>query len=404
MHLNAEIEFFQVTVLATLDQVYRSFTRGVGLQEWLSNGARTMPLVGGMVTMWWNKGYYMVGEFTRLEVNSSVAFTWHGRGEPKSSLVQVQLTEENGAVRVEVTHQGLGSEEIWIESRKEIRKGWEQGLENLKSVLETGRDLRVVNRPGMGIYPAEVSADLIAQFGFPVDKGIFLKQVIENLGANKAGLMKDDLVVEMDGAAVTTIESLFQILGKQSLGNVVNVTFYRGPEKKTTQLELMRLPVPEIPETYQDFVDKLDAMYNVGFQNLRAAVTPVPDDVASWKPAPEEWSIKEALAHLIHNERDNQYWLHSKVLDEEFGWLDNSNERGQATLAAYPTVEELLSEFKRAQMETLAFVKILADLLKSRKNTYWTVAQSVLTADEHIKEHIEQIHQNLRAYKSSHPS
>ena len=400
MRPNAEIEFFQTAVQAPVQQVYRSFTRGVGLQEWLCNGARTVPQIGGMIALWWNKGYYMVGEFTRLEPNAFVSFTWHGRGEPQPSTVQIQLIEENGTTRVEVTHQGLGSEEIWVEPRKEIRLGWEQGLKNLVSVLETGKDLRVVNRPGMGIYPAELSLEKIAEHGFPVNKGIFLQQVIDGLGAEKAGLLKDDLVIEIGGTAVPSIESLLHFLGRQTMGDQVKVIYYRGAEKKTATLELKKLPIPEVPDTHQEFMSKLEEIFQNSLQFLKEAVESVSDEAASWKPAPEEWSIKETLAHIIHTERDNQFWLHAKILDEDFNWLDNTKERVVATVEAYPRVEELLYEINRAQKETLAFVKNMPDSLISRKTTFWHLAQGILTADSHTREHIDQIQQNLRAYAS----
>lgn len=404
MRQNTEIEHFHAVINASVEQVYRCFTRGVGLKEWLCNGAHTFPQVGGMITMWWNKGFYMVGEFTRLDPNAFVAFTWHGRSEPSSSLVQVRLSQENGSTRVEVTHQGLGSEEIWVEPRKQIRMGWETGLQNLKSVLETGKDLRIINRPGMGIYPVELSTDLIAIHEFPVKKGIFLKQVIEGLGAEKAGLVKDDLVTEIDGTEVPNIEALLQFLGRQSLGDQVEVTFYRGPERKTTSLELKTLPIPEVPETFEEFVDLLESLFGAAFQNIEEAVGSISDEVASWKPAPEEWSIKETLAHLIHTERDNQLWMHALILDEDFDWLNNTRERGVATVSAYSSVQELLTEINRAQKETLIFVKNLPESLISRKTAYWHLAEGILTTDTHIQEHVDQIRQNMRANEAANKS
>lgn len=397
MHPSAEIEFFQTSIAAPVEQVYRCFTRGVGFQEWLSNGARTFPQAGGMVSLWWNYGYYMVGEFTRLEPNAFVSFIWHGRGEPQPSQVQVQLIPENGGTRVDLTHQGLGSEEIWVEPRKEIRLRWERGLENLKSVLETGKDLRVINRPGMGIYPAEVSAEAIRELGFPVDKGILLKQVIEGYGAEKAGLAKDDLLVELDGAPISTIEAIFSFLNKQTLGSEIKATYYRGNDKRTCTIELMQLPSPDVPQTYQELLPRIETTYRDGFQALKEVLEGITAEAAVWKPEPKEWSILETLAHLIHNERDVQYWIHSKILDEDFEWLDNSLERGTATVAVYTTVKELLDEFERAKDETLALVKRLPDSLLARKSAYWNIAQGLLTADEHIKEHIDQIQQNLNA-------
>ena len=39
----------------------------------------------------------------------------------------------------------------WAKMAGEIEKGWNEGLDNLKSVLEMGIDLRFVNRPMLGL-------------------------------------------------------------------------------------------------------------------------------------------------------------------------------------------------------------------------------------------------------------
>lgn len=402
MYPAADMELFQTTVQVPPELVYRAFTRGVGLCEWLCNGARTFPKVGGMVTLWWNSGYYTVGEFVRLEPNRTVIFTWQGRSEQHPSQVQVHMTAEGDQTQVEVTHSGLGSEEIWTEPRRELHKLWEQGLENLKSVLETGKDQRVVNRPGMGIYPAELSAEIKKEKKFPVDKGIYLHQVIEGRGAEKAGLEKGDLVTKLAGSPLERIETLLQVLSRQKMGTQVEVEFYRGPEKHVVFLELMPLPVPQVPETHAELIQTLEDSYAVEYHKLQEALANITDETAAWKPAPEEWSIKEILAHLIHTERDNQVGMHTLLLDEDFEWVDNTLERGVATIAAYPSIAELMDEVARSQKETIHFLKVLPQSFLARKGSYWKVAQNLLTNDTHMEEHTEQILENLRQMAAIH--
>ncbi|HAL17469.1 MAG TPA: hypothetical protein DCP32_12195 [Anaerolineaceae bacterium] len=395
MYPAADMETLRTVVQSPAEQVYRAFTRSTGLSEWLCNGARTFPKVGGMITLWWNSGYYTAGEFTRLEPDRLVHFSWQGRSEPHSSQVQVQIMPDGEQTLVEVTHSSLGSEEIWVEPRRELRKCWGQGLENLKSVLETGVDLRIINRPGMGIYPAELSAEIKAQNKFPVDHGIFLHQVIEGRGAEKAGLLKGDLVTHVAGSPVDRIETLLQVLSRQKMDSTIEIEFYRGPERHTVQLDLMPLPVPKVPNSHAELINLLEKSYEGGYQKLQAAVARVSDEAANWKSMPEDWSIKEVLAHLIHTERDNQSGLHSMLLDEKFEWHDNSLERGIATITAYPTIPELMEEVLRSQNETLAFLKSLPEKFLARKSTYWRLAQDLLTVDVHIQEHTDQILQNL---------
>jgi len=398
MYPAADLESFRTVVQSPAEQVYRAFTRSVGLSEWLCNGARTFPKVGGMITLWWNSGYYTVGEFVRLEPNRLVIFSWQGRSEPHASQVQVQITPDGELTLVEITHRGLGGEEIWAEPRRKLLKGWEEGLENLKSVLETGVDLRIINRPGMGIYPAELSAEIKSQNKFPVDHGIFLHQVIEGRGAEKAGLLKGDLVTHVAGSPVDRIETLVQVLSRQKMGSNIEIEFYRGSERRTGQLELMPLPVPKVPNSRAELIGLLEKSYEAEYQKLQAALTGISEESADWKPASQEWSIKEVLAHLIHTERDNQSGLHSMLLDEEFDWYDNTLERGIATIAAYPTIPELMAEVCRSQTETLAFIKALPEKFVAQKSTYWRLAQDLLNADVHIQEHTDQILRILRQF------
>lgn len=398
MYPSSDRETFRTTIHTPVEEVYRAFTRGAGLAEWLCNGARTFPKIGGMVTMWWNNGYYTAGEFLRLELNREVVFSWHGRSEPQATQVEVQMASEGTNTVVTVTHSGLGSEEIWTEPRREILKGWEKSLENLVSVLETGRDLRVVNRPGMGIYPAELSPETKLKHHFPVDQGIYLHDVIEGRGAQKGGLQPGDLVTKLAGISVDRIETLLHVLSRQKMGSHVEVEYYSGPEKKVCSIELMPLPVPEVPATHGELIDILEKSYMVELEKLSAVVQDIPDNIAEWKPSPTEWSAKEVLAHLIHTERDNQLGLHSMLLDEDFMWVDNTSERGLATIGAYPSLKDLMEEVRRSSLETIAFLKVLPESFLAHKGSHWRVAQNLLTADAHIQEHIDQIKENLEQY------
>jgi len=391
----ADIEYLETIIQAPVADIYRCFTKGVGFMDWLCNGAKTQPIPGGMLVLWWNSGYYTVGEFTRIEVNKLVEFSWLGKGEPVKTQVQVRLTEEKDGVRVELTHTGLGTEEIWVEPGKEIRRGWEVGLENLKSTLEMGKDLRIVNRPGVGIYPAEISSVEIEKHHFPVNKGVYIQEVVQGRGAERAGLEKGDLLISLAGVPIDDIEALLRFLARQKVGEHIEVVYFRGSERKTTSLELMRLPIPDVPVEPAEVADRIEVIFKAGLAKIREALDGISDEAASWKPAPSEWSIKETLAHLIHTERDNQSWLHSKVLDDQFEWLNNSTERGLATIAAYPTVESLVDNLERSQIETVSFLRCLPEKLASKKSTIWHFAQDFLSADMHIEEHIAQIKTNL---------
>ncbi|UCC62882.1 MAG: SRPBCC domain-containing protein, partial [Anaerolineae bacterium] len=170
---------FERTVNAPASQVYRAFTSATALREWFCDAALADPRPGGRLYFWWNQGYYACGEFTALTEDQQIAFTWHGRGEPDTTRVGVSLEPANEETRVTVTHSGIGTGAAWAETVKQFERGWEVGLENLQSVLETGRDLRYVRRPMLGVTVDEFNAETAAQLGVPVTEGIRLERTLE---------------------------------------------------------------------------------------------------------------------------------------------------------------------------------------------------------------------------------
>jgi membrane-associated protease RseP (regulator of RpoE activity) len=234
-----------------------------------------------------------------------------------------------------------------------------------------------------------------------VDKGVYLADLIEGRGAQLAGLQIGDLITKLGSSPVYGIETLLQILAHQKMGSQVEVEFYHGSELHTVSLELMPLPIPVVPDTHLEMVAKLEEIYTREYQELRKVLAEINEAAASWKPAPREWSVKEILAHLINTERDNQVGLHFNLMDMDFDWVDNIDERGLATLAAYPTVQELADEAWRSMVETLNFVKVLPESFRARKGSYWRMAQDLLTADAHIAGHTGQILSNLEKFNNS---
>jgi hypothetical protein len=111
----------------------------------------------------------------------------------------------------------------------------------------------------------------------------------------------------------------------------------------------------ELSHVVCDLYRELDA-------ELDGLVEGVSEEVASFRPAPEAWSAKETLAHLIAGER----WLHGWVIDMIGGnepwyddWGGNVPARHAAVLAVYPTVVALLDELKRSEVETEALLAAL---------------------------------------------
>ena len=392
--MNTQTLSFSHMVKAPPAAVYRAFTNATALREWLCQIATVVPRAGGRLYLWWNTGYYTSGEFITAEPQEKIVFTWHGRGEPGPTKVQVSFTPEDGGTQVAIQHMDIGTSEEWSKIGLEIEKGWKKGLENLVSVLETGEDLRFVLRPMLGIFFGEYNADKAKELGVPVSEGIRLEGVVEGMGAQAAGMQKDDVVVSMAGVPTPDYFGLENALQHHRAGDQIEVVFYRGREKKTLTMELSRRPIPEIPSSAKGLADALRKRYAELEAELDKFFTGVTEEEASFKPAPDEWSLKENLAHLIQGERGTQSYItelvtgHERYADD-FG--DNVHAYVEATVATYPTLKSLIQELKRSDAETVEFIARLPAEFVARKGSYWRTAFNLLDSPFHFHEHIAQM-------------
>ncbi len=396
---------FQQSIQAEPKVVYRAFTNSTDLVNWLSNVATLSAEEGGRLYLWWNTGYYTSGEFTKLEPKEKIQFTWHGRGEPATTEVEVRLTAQDEGTLVDLEHHGIGSGEGWQKVREEIESGWQTGLENLASVLETGEDLRFTRRPMLGIIVDEFNEDIASEIGVPVTKGIRIGNPIEGMGAEAAGLQNNDVIVGMAGKPVTDFSSLTNALQSYRSGDKIPVVFFRGEDKKQVEMELSGRPLPEIPKTAGGLARAVEKKYEEMGSTLAGFFAEVTEEEATHKPSPEVWSAKENLAHLIHGERG---W-HTQI-DEEVGgyrahyddYGGNLDARVQATLAVYPTSQDMLAEFKRSCAETVAILARLPDeFLEERKGAYWSLAYNLLESQYHFEGHLEQMRAAVQDARNS---
>jgi len=381
-------------------QVYRAFTNSTALREWMCNIATTDPKVGGRVYMAWNSGFYTAGHYNKLEKDQEIAFTWYGRGEPGITEVVVVLAPADGGTRLHLEHRGLGTNEEWASMLREARQGWEEGLGNLASVLETGEDLRFINRPMLGIGLSDFDEKIAQQLGVPVNVGVRIDNTIEGMGAAAAGLQANDLIVSMANVPVTDYPSLIAALSGQKAGDTVEVIYYRGAEKQTVNMKLSRRPLREIPwdaGTLAEAVNKGNAEFNKMLEELLKGVT---EEEASFKPTPTEWSIKEVIAHLIHSERGGQNDVADLLKGQERIYDDNPGNvqaHVEATIATYPTLASILAEYHCASQETVELLARLPDEFVMHKGSFWRIAYNILEDPFHKQTHLEQMRAALQA-------
>jgi uncharacterized protein YndB with AHSA1/START domain len=391
---------FEKHVNAPAAQVYREFTNSSALREWLCDFATTDPKPGGRIYMWWNSGYYSSGEFTSVDEDKLISFTWFGRAEPDRTHVDITFNEKEGGTLVRLVHHGIGAGAEWETVVKEYEKGWGRGLENLASVLESGPDLRVVRRPMLGILINEFNEDIAGNLGIPVNLGVRIDHPITGMGAEAAGLTKDDVIVGMGSKPITDFTSLSTALSGYYAGDVIDVEFYRGAQKKSVAMTLSSRQIPEIPPTGKGMSDAVRSIHNQVYGELKEFLDGVSDEEATFKPSVDEWSINEIMGHLIHGEEDFHIFIQDLISGQE-AWYDdyggNVQARIDATMAVNPTKQDLLNELKRSTEETLTMLARLPEEFHKRKGSYWRLGYNILQSPYHFEIHKEQMQAALEA-------
>jgi uncharacterized protein YndB with AHSA1/START domain len=130
---NQEITFTRI-IHASPAQVYAAFTTAEGWVSWCSETAEAEAVQGGKLHIY-TQGYNAYGEFTRLEQDKAVDFTFNGDGEPPT-LITVMIYAQEGGCGMTFTVSGNWAEQDHPGFSAFLERTWGRVLDNLKSVLE----------------------------------------------------------------------------------------------------------------------------------------------------------------------------------------------------------------------------------------------------------------------------
>jgi uncharacterized protein YndB with AHSA1/START domain len=392
-----------VVVETTPVLAFEAVTRASELREWCSDEAWTEVRPGGRFEVRWSQGYRGEGKFTELDPPHRAAVTWRGTGEPGETAVEFAVEPVEAGVKVTVLHSGFGPGEEWDEAVAASERGWAGGLENLKSTLETGVDLRLARQPFLGINLDQLTPERAAKEGIAADRGIYVLDTVEGSGARVAGLGKGDAIVALGGAETPGFAELGAALRAHQSGDVVDVALVRGRERETVQVTLGSRPQPEVPDTAGALADLLAERHGEVNAELQVAVQGVTEEEAGKQPAEGEWSVKQVLAHLSEGERAFHVFLVNMAVN---GWLDAGPiypdqilGRLDAVLAVTPTLQGLVDRFITDVAETVAIIRRLPETTLAHKARFRRIAQFVINGPDHTREHIEQITKTVEAVR-----
>jgi S1-C subfamily serine protease len=120
-------------------------------------------------------------------------------------------------------------------------------------ILRTGR----VDHAYLGIRGQAVTDDVADRYNLPVEHGVLVESVLDDSGADRAGLqagdtevvvagetyvLGGDIIVAFDGRKLSSIEELRDAISAQKPGDVVTLVIYRDATKTSVKVTLGRQP------------------------------------------------------------------------------------------------------------------------------------------------------------------
>ncbi|HVL50061.1 MAG TPA: PDZ domain-containing protein [Actinomycetota bacterium] len=116
----------------------------------------------------------------------------------------------------------------------------------------------LVPQPALGQTPSPSpgSRPVLGILGFtaPDSQGVAVARVLEDSGADEAGLEPGDIIVDVEGNRVSSMEELSASIGSFNVGDSVTVTYQREGQSRTAEVELgsdrqgRRSPFEAIPQ------------------------------------------------------------------------------------------------------------------------------------------------------------
>jgi serine protease Do len=101
-----------------------------------------------------------------------------------------------------------------------------------------------VTRTYLGVGLSDVNAVVAFFNNLSVDTGAFVTRVAAGSPADEAGLKEGDVIVQIDDEAVTNSGELLKVIHSRSIGETVEIVYWRGDTRDTTEAILIESPPP----------------------------------------------------------------------------------------------------------------------------------------------------------------
>lgn len=107
-------------------------------------------------------------------------------------------------------------------------------------LIKTGK----VQHPYLGIRSTSLTGQAAQERDVPISEGALIVGVESGQPAEKAGVRPGDVLVELGGREIRSVEDIFAALREHSVGETIEVVVYRGSRRMGFKVKLAERPTP----------------------------------------------------------------------------------------------------------------------------------------------------------------
>lgn len=100
-------------------------------------------------------------------------------------------------------------------------------VNNIKVLLTSIQKFGKIVKPSIGINGVSINSSIADYYKLPMDHGVWVIGVLKNSPAEKAGIMKNDIILKFNGKELSGIEELKYLLATLEVGNEIKLGVLR---------------------------------------------------------------------------------------------------------------------------------------------------------------------------------
>lgn len=99
-----------------------------------------------------------------------------------------------------------------------------------------------VIRPWLGITGLNITKEIAAYYNLPVESGVIVTEVVHGSPSEDAKIVPGEIVLEVDGVVVGSVEDLLKKIHKKSAGRKAKLTVIHNAKKRIVEVTLAETP------------------------------------------------------------------------------------------------------------------------------------------------------------------